>query len=142
MFSNCSSVLQASLCLFIILAMKISILYITKKYNSANNFHYLSLNFSNKLEKGFIGCSFSPRQKLSWMLHGLHRTAKFRINHIFIFLLLDISSSCIERSLHAKFQLPRLPGSGTFNLGVNPILRGWGVQVTLIVFLIFQLVGL
>ena len=30
---------------------------------------------------------------------------------------LDISSSWVERSFHAKFQLPRLPGSGSFMVG-------------------------
>ena len=29
------------------------------------------------------------------------------------FFVVNISSSWVERSLHAKFQLPRLPGSGS-----------------------------
>ena len=33
------------------------------------------------------------------------------------YLFLDISSSWVERSLHAKFQLPRLPGSGGLIVG-------------------------
>jgi hypothetical protein len=33
------------------------------------------------------------------------------------FCLLDISSSWVKRSLHAKFQLPSLPGSGSFMVG-------------------------
>jgi hypothetical protein len=32
-------------------------------------------------------------------------------------LFLDISSSWVKRSFHAKFQLPRLPGSGSLMVG-------------------------
>ena len=33
------------------------------------------------------------------------------------FFLLDISSSWVEKSLHAKFQLPSTSGSGSFMVG-------------------------
>ena len=60
------------------------------------------------------------------MLLGLHRIASFRIDPIIIFFLeggdapnspLDISSSCVERSLHVEFQLCKLLGSGSFMVG-------------------------
>jgi hypothetical protein len=33
---------------------------------------------------------------------------------LFYLYFIDISSSWVERSLYAEFQLPRLPGSGSF----------------------------
>ena len=51
-------------------------------------------------------------------------TASFRLNPILggggsgdPNFFLDISSSWVERSLHAKFQLPRLPRSGSSMVG-------------------------
>ena len=51
-------------------------------------------------------------------------TASFRVNPIGVGvggldkkIILDISSSWVERSLHAKFQLPRLPRSGSSMVG-------------------------
>ena len=58
---------------------------------------------------------------------------------------LDISSSWVLISLHAKFQLPRLPGRRTTSFRLNPILgvRGRGGGLVAYIFsLIFLLVGL
>ena len=41
----------------------------------------------------------------------MHTTASFRLNPR------HISSSWVERSLHAEFQFGRLPGSGSFMVG-------------------------
>ena len=54
---------------------------------------------------------------VSWVAWS--ETTSFRLNPILGGVsgdpnfFLDISSSWVERSLHAKFQLPRLPGSGS-----------------------------
>ena len=37
------------------------------------------------------------------------------------FVVIDISSSWVEISLHTKFQLPRLPGSRTAIFRLNPV---------------------
>ena len=55
------------------------------------------------------------------MLPGLPRTTSFRLNPILLGFI-DISFSCVEISLHTKFELPRLTVSKTasFRLSGEP----------------------